>query len=115
MIGVGVRRVVLARGELEKLEWLGGQKGQMRWHREDWSAWLIQFEWRYLLERRMDLANDEANDRLHAHARGWTDDDITLWLSWGGEILDLVFPPSSAARPRIASIASSGIVDVSEP
>eukprot|EP00312_Isochrysidales_sp_CCMP1244_P017200 CAMPEP_0202743776 /NCGR_PEP_ID=MMETSP1388-20130828/6084_1 /ASSEMBLY_ACC=CAM_ASM_000864 /TAXON_ID=37098 /ORGANISM="Isochrysis sp, Strain CCMP1244" /LENGTH=91 /DNA_ID=CAMNT_0049410825 /DNA_START=111 /DNA_END=386 /DNA_ORIENTATION=+ len=87
----------------------------MRWHREDWSAWLIQFEWRYLLERRMDRANDEANDRLHAHARGWTDDDITLWLNWGGEILDLVCAPSPEARPRIASIAALGIVDVSEP
>ena len=61
----------------------------MRWHREDWSAWLIQFEWRYLLERRMDRANDEANDRQGANARGWTDDDITLWLNCGGEILDL--------------------------
>ena len=61
----------------------------LRWHREDWSAWLIQFEWRYLLERRMDRANDEANDRQGAKARGWTDDDITLWLNWGGEILDL--------------------------
>ena len=48
--------------------------------REEWSAWLIQHEWRYMLERRMDCANDEAIDRLRANARGeWTDARITLW------------------------------------
>jgi len=32
----------------------------MRWHREDWSAFVIQHEWRYMLERREYAREDAA-------------------------------------------------------
>ena len=65
----------------------------MRWHREDWSAFVIQHEWRYMLERREyareDAAAKAAAEPARLEAR-WTEEEVALWVSWGGVEEDLI-------------------------